>query len=56
MAKLTDDQLSLLRKPVFVHLATVMPDGTPQTTPVWVDTDGAVPAGPRRQAYAVTRL
>lgn len=23
-----------------VHVATVMPDGTPQTTPVWIDTDG----------------
>ena len=40
MAKLTDEQVALLRKPVFVHLATVMADGTPQATPVWVDTDG----------------
>ncbi len=24
----------------FAHLATVMPDGSPQVTPVWVDYDG----------------
>src|SRR2546426_12677516 len=24
----------------FVYLATVNPDGTPQVTPTWVDTDG----------------
>jgi PPOX class probable F420-dependent enzyme len=24
----------------FAHLATLMPDGTPQVTPVWVDHDG----------------
>jgi PPOX class probable F420-dependent enzyme len=30
----------LLREPVFVHLATVNDDGSPQSTPVWVDTDG----------------
>jgi PPOX class probable F420-dependent enzyme len=39
-AKLTEDHLVLLRKPVFAHVATIMPDGTPQSTPVWVDTDG----------------
>ena len=32
--------MALLRKPLLVHVATVMPDGTPQSTPVWVDTDG----------------
>lgn len=30
----------LFRKKAFAHLATVMPDGTPQVTPVWCDTDG----------------
>jgi PPOX class probable F420-dependent enzyme len=30
----------LLHKPVFVYLATLMPDGSPQVTPVWVDYDG----------------
>ncbi len=40
MAKLTDKHIELLRRPVFAHVATVMPDGTPQSTPVWIDTDG----------------
>jgi PPOX class probable F420-dependent enzyme len=26
----------------FAHLATLMPDGSPQTTPVWIDRDGDV--------------
>jgi PPOX class probable F420-dependent enzyme len=30
----------LFRKPAFANLATVMPDGRPQVTPVWVDYDG----------------
>ena len=30
----------LLHKPAFAHLATLMPDGSPQVTPVWVDYDG----------------
>jgi predicted pyridoxine 5'-phosphate oxidase superfamily flavin-nucleotide-binding protein len=30
----------LLEKPVLAHIATVMPNGSPQVTPVWVDTDG----------------
>jgi anthraniloyl-CoA monooxygenase len=32
--------LDLFRKPAIAHLATLMPDGTPQVTPVWVDYDG----------------
>ncbi len=31
----------LFDKKAFAHLATVMPDGTPQVTPVWVDYDGS---------------
>jgi PPOX class probable F420-dependent enzyme len=31
----------LLEKSTFAHLATVMPDGSPQVTPVWFDTQGA---------------
>jgi Pyridoxamine 5'-phosphate oxidase len=27
----------LLQKKAFAHLATVMPDGSPQNTPVWFD-------------------
>ena len=31
----------LFQKRAFAHLATIMPDGTPQVTPVWCDYDGA---------------
>lgn len=38
MAAIPDTHLDLLQqKKAFAHLATVMPDGTPQVTPVWVD-------------------
>ena len=30
----------LFQKKAFAHLATIMPDGTPQVTPVWCDYDG----------------
>ena len=30
----------LFTKRAFAHLATLMPDGTPQVTPVWCDADG----------------
>jgi PPOX class probable F420-dependent enzyme len=30
----------ILRKKSFAHVATVMPDGSPQVTPVWVDVEG----------------
>lgn len=30
----------LFEKRAFGHLATLMPDGSPQVTPVWVDYDG----------------
>lgn len=40
MAKLTDDQIELLKSPVLAEVATIMSDGSPQVTPVWVDTDG----------------
>lgn len=32
--------LDLLQKKAFGHLATLMKDGSPQVTPVWVDYDG----------------
>jgi PPOX class probable F420-dependent enzyme len=32
--------LDLFDKKAFAHLATIMPDGSPQTTPVWIDYDG----------------
>ena len=31
---------SILDKKTFAHLATLMPDGSPQVTPVWVDYEG----------------
>jgi PPOX class probable F420-dependent enzyme len=40
MDTLTEDQVALLQLPVLAHVATVMADGSPQVTPVWVDTDG----------------
>ena len=30
----------LLEKPAIAHLATIMPSGVPQVTPVWIDFDG----------------
>lgn len=33
--------LDLFEKKAFANLATLMPDGSPQVTPVWVDFDGA---------------
>ena len=32
--------LDLFNKKAFAHLATIMADGKPQVTPVWVDYDG----------------
>ena len=37
MRQLTDKQIELLKGKNFAHLATIMPDGSPQVTPVWVD-------------------
>lgn len=31
---------AILAQPVFVHLAVVQSDGTPHSTPVWVDIEG----------------
>jgi PPOX class probable F420-dependent enzyme len=40
MAKLTESARKMLEGKNFVYIATVNPDGTPQVTPTWVDTDG----------------
>ena len=32
--------VDLFEKKALAHLATLMPDGTPQVTPVWVEYDG----------------
>jgi PPOX class probable F420-dependent enzyme len=37
---LPDDLLALLRQPSLCNLSTLMPDGSPQLTQTWVDTDG----------------
>ncbi|HKZ06398.1 MAG TPA: pyridoxamine 5'-phosphate oxidase family protein, partial [Methylomirabilota bacterium] len=37
---LTADAKALIDRPNFAHLATLMPDGSPQSTPVWVGREG----------------
>jgi PPOX class probable F420-dependent enzyme len=39
-ATLSAEEISLLQEAVLAHVATTMADGSPQVTPVWVDTDG----------------
>jgi PPOX class probable F420-dependent enzyme len=39
-SKIPDNYLDLFQKKAFANLATLMPDGSPQVTPVWVDFDG----------------
>jgi PPOX class probable F420-dependent enzyme len=38
--ELPEGLLDLLRRPSPCYIATVMPDGSPQLTQTWVDTDG----------------
>jgi len=38
--KIPNEYLDLFEKCAFAHLATIMPDGSPQVTPVWIDYDG----------------
>ena len=40
MERIPEKYLDLFQKRSFAHFATVMPDGTPQVTPVWIDYDG----------------
>lgn len=40
MLKLTDPQRKLIEGKNLAHVATLMKDGSPQVTPVWVDCDG----------------
>jgi PPOX class probable F420-dependent enzyme len=37
---LSEDVRKLLDEPNFAHLATSMPDGSPQSVPVWIDLEG----------------
>lgn len=39
-AELSAGFQKLLREPAFCQIATIMPDGSPQITQTWVDTDG----------------
>ncbi|MEU2421230.1 PPOX class F420-dependent oxidoreductase [Streptomyces sp. NPDC007851] len=39
-ASLSEDLKNLLDSPVFVNIATIQPDGSPQVSPVWVKRDG----------------
>ena len=41
MVKLDKKAIDLLKGKNFAFLATINPDGSPQVTPVWVDTDGS---------------
>jgi PPOX class probable F420-dependent enzyme len=38
--ELPADLIALLREPSHCYIATLMPDGSPQLTQTWVDTDG----------------
>jgi PPOX class probable F420-dependent enzyme len=40
-AGIPEQHKDLLSKVAFAHLATLMPDGSPQVTPVWFDYDGS---------------
>jgi PPOX class probable F420-dependent enzyme len=40
MNKIPESHIDILNKKSFAHLATLMADGSPQVTPVWVDYDG----------------
>ena len=40
MIGLTENARKMLEGKNFVYIATVNPNGTPQVTPTWVDTDG----------------
>lgn len=41
-SNIPDSFKDLFGKKAFAHLATLMPDGGPQSTPVWFDYDGAL--------------
>lgn len=40
MANIPEKFRDLFSKPAFANLATIMPNGSPQVTPVWLDYDG----------------
>jgi PPOX class probable F420-dependent enzyme len=40
MKQVPKSHADILNKPAFAHLSTLMSDGSPQSSAVWVDTDG----------------
>ena len=40
MKPIPESHADILEKRSFAHLSTLMSDGSPQASPVWVDTDG----------------
>lgn len=38
--KLSNELIELLQKPALCYVGSIMPDGSPQLTQTWVDTDG----------------
>ena len=40
MAQIPASHRDILENPNFAHVATLMNDGSPQVTPVWIDVDG----------------
>jgi len=41
MQKFSERQIQLLNEPLIAQLVTIMKDGSPQISPVWVDVDSA---------------
>ncbi|HEX5367933.1 MAG TPA: PPOX class F420-dependent oxidoreductase [Dehalococcoidia bacterium] len=41
MTDLTPEQIAFLKEPNLGHVCTLMKDGQPQSTPVWIDWDGS---------------
>ncbi|ELZ09111.1 hypothetical protein C479_12017 [Halovivax asiaticus JCM 14624] len=39
MAEIPTDATDLFTKQTFAHVSTLLPDGAPHTTPVWIDYD-----------------
>ena len=39
-APIPEQALDLFQQPALAHLATLMADGTPHVTPIWIDFDG----------------